>query len=97
MNRDSFIDRVKNSDQAITMAYEELNATTFKGSSKEMKISVKMRGNFELEDFQNPENLEGEKLKQALIEAVNDAIDHIKKDRHKIARKIIENEWSDFK
>ncbi len=96
MKYDNLINKLKVSDQEISAAYEDINATTFNGNSLKSKVYVKMKGNFELEDLSLPKDIDSERLKDGLIEAINDAVKRIKKDRKEVVKKILNKDWSEF-
>ena len=96
MKYDNLINKLKVSDQEIRAAYEEINSTTFNGNSLKSKVYVKMKGNFELEDLSLPKDIDSERLKDGLIEAINDAVKRIKKDRKEVVKKILNKDWSEF-
>ena len=96
MKYDNLINKLKVSDQEISAAYEDINATTFNGNSPKSKVYVKMKGNFELEDLSLPKDIDRERLKDGLIEAINDAVKRIKKDRKEVVKKILNKDWSEF-
>ena len=96
MKYDNLINKLKVIDQEISAAYEDINATTFNGNSLKSKVYVKMKGNFELEDLSLPKYIDSERLKDGLIEAINDAVKRIKKDRKEVVKKILNKDWSEF-
>lgn len=90
MEYDKVMDDIVSIDKRLRYEYDEINKTIFKGSDRNDLVTVDMTGNFSIEKITfNEEMKDVEKMSDAVKEAVNNALENIKKTRIETVKEIL--------
>lgn len=84
MEYDELMEEIQELDKRLQDIYAEIDATIFKGESKDGLIRVDLRGSFEVSriTISDTMNYTDEDLLEDLKEAFNDALMMVKKERN---------------